>query len=149
MSTGWPRHSGAAQSAEPESITTVSDYGFRTCRFAAIRNDGRDSSVLKVRRQSCAAMDPTSLITALAGAQTGMVQLAIAARLERMNADQGASVVKLIDAAQQNIDPLANGAAGLGTNLDVSACRRLYRRQSPRSPTSRRRRSPIRPGPPC
>jgi hypothetical protein len=55
------------------------------------------------------------------GAQTGMVQLAVAARLARMNADQGASVVKLIDAAQQNIDPLANVAAGLGTNLDVSA----------------------------
>ena len=68
-----------------------------------------------------AAMDPTSLITALVGAQTGMVQLAIAARLERMNADQGASVAKLIDAAQQSIDPLANVAAGIGTNLNVSA----------------------------
>jgi hypothetical protein len=63
----------------------------------------------------------TSLITALMGAQTGMVQLAVAARLARMNADQGSSVAKLIDAAQQNIDPLANVAAGLGTNLDVSA----------------------------
>jgi hypothetical protein len=66
-------------------------------------------------------MDPTSLITALVGAQTGMIQLAVAARLARMNADQGVSVAKLIDAAQQNIDPLANVAAGLGTNLDVSA----------------------------
>jgi hypothetical protein len=66
-------------------------------------------------------MDPTSLITALMGPQTGMMQLAVAARLMRMNADQGASVVKLIDAAQQNIDPFANVAAGLGTNLDVSA----------------------------
>ena len=66
-------------------------------------------------------MDPTSLITALMGAQTGMVQLALAARLARMDADQGSSVAKLIDAAQQNIDPLANVAAGLGTNLDVSA----------------------------
>jgi hypothetical protein len=66
-------------------------------------------------------MDPTSLITALVGAQTGMVQLAVAARLARMNADQGASVAKLIDAAQQNIDPLANVAAGIGTNLNVSA----------------------------
>jgi len=65
-------------------------------------------------------MDPTTLITALVGAQTGMVQLAVAARLERMNADQGASVAKLIDAAQQSIDPLANVAAGVGTNLDVS-----------------------------
>jgi hypothetical protein len=66
-------------------------------------------------------MDPTSLITALMGAQTGVVQLALAARLARMNADQGSSVVKLIDAAQQSFDPLANVAAGLGTNLDVSA----------------------------
>jgi hypothetical protein len=66
-------------------------------------------------------MDPTSLITALMGAQTGMVQLALAARLARMDADQGSSVAKLIDAAQQNIDPLANVAAGIGTNLNVSA----------------------------
>jgi hypothetical protein len=66
-------------------------------------------------------MDPTSLITAFMGAQTGMMQLAVAASLTRMNADQGASVVKLIDAAQQNFDPLANVAAGIGTNLDVSA----------------------------
>jgi hypothetical protein len=68
-----------------------------------------------------ATMDPTSLITALMGAQTGMMQLAVAARLARMNADQGSSVAKLIDAAQQNIDPLANVAAGIGTNLNVSA----------------------------
>jgi hypothetical protein len=66
-------------------------------------------------------MDPTSFITALVGAQTGMVQLALAARLARMDADQGSSVAKLIDAAQQNIDPLANVAAGIGTNLNVSA----------------------------
>jgi hypothetical protein len=62
-----------------------------------------------------------SLITAMLGAQTGMVQLAVAARLERMNADQGASVAKLIDAAQQSANSLANVPAGLGTNLDVSA----------------------------
>jgi hypothetical protein len=66
-------------------------------------------------------MDPTSLITALMGAQTGMIQLAVAARLARMNADQGAAVVKLIDAAQQNANSLANVAAGIGTSLDVSA----------------------------
>ena len=66
-------------------------------------------------------MDPTSLITALMGAQTGMIQLAVAARLMRMNADQGASVVKLIDAAQQNFTSLANVASGIGTNLNVSA----------------------------
>jgi hypothetical protein len=66
-------------------------------------------------------MDPTSLISAFMGAQTGMMQLAVAASLARMNADQGASVVKLIDAAQQSMDPLANVAAGIGTTLDISA----------------------------
>jgi len=38
-----------------------------------------------------------------------------------MNADQGASVAKPVNAAQQNFDPLANVAAGIGTNLDVTA----------------------------
>jgi hypothetical protein len=63
----------------------------------------------------------TSLITAMLGAQTGMVQLAVAVRLMRMNADQGASIAKLIDAAQQNTSSLANVAGTVGTNLDVSA----------------------------
>lgn len=66
-------------------------------------------------------MDPASLATALVGAQTGMLQLAVAARLERMNADDASSVVKLIDAAQQSANSLANVAAGVGTNLDISA----------------------------
>jgi len=68
-----------------------------------------------------AAMDPTSLIAAFVGAQTGMIELAVAARLAQMNADQGAAVTQLVDAAQQSIDPLANLAAGIGTNLNVSA----------------------------
>ncbi len=62
-----------------------------------------------------------SLVTAIMGAQTGMMQLAVAARLARMNAVNSSSVVKLIDAAQQNFNPLANVAAGIGTNLNVSA----------------------------
>lgn len=62
-----------------------------------------------------------SLVSALVGAQTGMLQLAMAIRLDRMNADQGASVVKLIDAAQQSMAPLANTAAGIGASLDVTA----------------------------
>jgi len=62
-----------------------------------------------------------SLVSAVMGAQTGMLQLAMATRLERMNADQGASIVKLIDAAQQSMAPLANAASGVGANLDVTA----------------------------
>lgn len=68
-----------------------------------------------------AAMNPASLITALVGAQAGMIELAVAARLARMDAGEGAAVSQLVDAAQQSIDPLANVAAGIGTNLDVSA----------------------------
>ena len=66
-------------------------------------------------------MNPASLISALVGAQTGMLQLAVAARLERMNADNAGSVVKLIDAAQQSANALADAAGGIGANLDVTA----------------------------
>jgi uncharacterized alpha-E superfamily protein len=68
-----------------------------------------------------AAIMDMSLVTAFLGAQTGMMQLAVAADFARMNADQGASVVKLIDAAQQNANSLANVASNIGSNLDVSA----------------------------
>ena len=62
-----------------------------------------------------------SLVTALVGAQTGMMQLAVAARLARMNnADNGASIAKLLDAADANANSLANVAANVGTNLDIS-----------------------------
>lgn len=63
-----------------------------------------------------------SLINAILGAQTGMIQLAVAADLARMNnADNGGSIAKLVDAADQNANALANVAAGIGTNLDISA----------------------------
>ena len=62
----------------------------------------------------------TSLISALLGAQVGELQLAVAARLARTDAQSGSAVARLLDAAQQNFAPLANVSAGLGTNLDVS-----------------------------
>ena len=64
----------------------------------------------------------TSLISAFIGAQVGEMQLAVAARLARMNApDMVSSVSQLVDAADQSANSLANVAAGIGTNLDVSA----------------------------
>ena len=54
-------------------------------------------------------------------AQAGQAQLAVAAKILKMNADQEASVAKLLDAAQANISSLANVAAGIGSNLDISA----------------------------
>jgi hypothetical protein len=65
-------------------------------------------------------------VSAFFGAQVGRLQLAVAARLARadsnslVNQDVGPSITKLVDAAQQNAQPLANAAAELGTKLDVS-----------------------------
>ena len=66
-------------------------------------------------------MDIASLASAFMDAQVGQAQLAIAAKILKMNADQEASVAKLLDAAQANISSLANVAAGIGGNLNISA----------------------------
>ena len=63
----------------------------------------------------------TDLVSALVSAQAGRLQLAVAAQMLRMSADSASSVAELVNAAQQNLDPLANVAAGIGANLDVSA----------------------------
>ena len=56
----------------------------------------------------------------MVGAQMSAVQMAIAAKMLRMNADSAASVVQIIDAAQQNMQSLANLAAGVGQNVNIS-----------------------------
>jgi hypothetical protein len=66
-------------------------------------------------------MDPVSIASALAGAQMGGVQMAIAAKMLRMNADAAGSIVQVLDAAQKNIASLANVAAGVGQNLNITA----------------------------
>jgi hypothetical protein len=55
------------------------------------------------------------------GAQTGLTQLAVAGSMLKMNTENAASAVKLIDSAQQNLNSLANVAPGIGTNLNISA----------------------------
>jgi hypothetical protein len=62
-----------------------------------------------------------SLASAFIAASVGQIQLAVAGKMLGMQLDEGRSAVKLIDAAQQNLDRLANVAAGIGTNLDVTA----------------------------
>jgi len=65
-------------------------------------------------------MDSADLASAFVAAQAGQTQLAVAAKMLRMNADAAQAVVKLLEAGQANIDKLANVAAGVGGNLDVS-----------------------------
>jgi hypothetical protein len=65
-------------------------------------------------------MDVGALASALIGARAGQLQLALAAKMLRLNADAAKSVANLIEAGQQNLDRLTNVAAGVGGNLDVS-----------------------------
>ncbi len=65
-------------------------------------------------------MNPASLTAALSGAQLARAQMAFAARMIRMNADNAASIAQVIEAAQQNVSSLANAAAGVGQNIDIS-----------------------------
>jgi hypothetical protein len=65
-------------------------------------------------------MDVGALATAMIGARTAQIQMAVAAKMLRMNADNAASIVQVLEAAQRNMDRLANVAAGVGANLDVS-----------------------------
>lgn len=61
-----------------------------------------------------------ALTSAIIGANVGRIQLAVAARLLHVNADTARSAVKVIAAAEQSLDRLANVAAGVGTQIDVS-----------------------------
>ncbi|MGB8037523.1 MAG: hypothetical protein WCF47_22630 [Pseudolabrys sp.] len=65
-------------------------------------------------------MDPVSIATALVGAQMSGAQMAVAARMLRMNADNAASIVQVLNAAQQNMASLANVASGIGQSLNIS-----------------------------
>jgi hypothetical protein len=67
-------------------------------------------------------MDMVSLASAMIGAQTGEMQLAVAARLSRMgNPDSGSSIAQLVGAADQSTNSLATVAANTGTTLDITA----------------------------
>lgn len=65
-------------------------------------------------------MDVAALAGAMMGAQTGRVQMAIAAKMLKMNADSEASVLQLLQAGQQNLEQLAATAPGVGQNLDIT-----------------------------
>jgi hypothetical protein len=62
-----------------------------------------------------------SLVTAALSAQTGLTQLSLANSMLKVNTQNSASVVRLIDSAQQSMNSLANVGPGVGTNLDITA----------------------------
>jgi hypothetical protein len=50
----------------------------------------------------------------------GQVQLALAGKMLKMNAEAALSVVKVLEAAQENMAQLTNAAAGIGTKVDIT-----------------------------
>jgi thiamine pyrophosphokinase len=66
-------------------------------------------------------MDIASIAAAFVAAQAGQLQTAVAAKMLRMNAQASADTAKLLEAAQQNFNQLANVAGGIGDNLDITA----------------------------
>ena len=66
-------------------------------------------------------MDLASIAAVLVASQMGNVQMAVAAKMLRMNADNASSIVQVLDAAQKNLQSLANVAEGVGRNLNISA----------------------------
>jgi hypothetical protein len=63
-----------------------------------------------------------SLVTAALGAQAGALQMNVAATMMKSNLDaEKSSVLTLLGADRQNGSSLANVAAGVGGNLDISA----------------------------
>jgi hypothetical protein len=63
-----------------------------------------------------------SLVTAALDAQTGALQMKVAATILKSNLDaEKSSVLTLLGAGNQSASSLANVAAGIGGNLDISA----------------------------
>ena len=65
-------------------------------------------------------MDVSSIAASFIAAQASQVQTAVAAKMMKMNADASADAAKLLQAASENLNRLANVAGGVGGNLDIS-----------------------------
>ena len=66
-------------------------------------------------------MDPASIAAALVASQMSNVQMAVAAKMLRMNADNASAIAQVLDAAQKNLQSLAIVAEGVGRSLNISA----------------------------
>jgi hypothetical protein len=63
-----------------------------------------------------------SLVSGIVAAQTGNLQMQVATTVLKSNMDaEKSAVMTLLGAGEQNASSLANVAAGIGGNLDVTA----------------------------
>jgi hypothetical protein len=64
-------------------------------------------------------MDVGMLASSFVAARTAQLQLAVAAAMMRMDAQQEASIAELVAAADENVQQMVDAVAGVGGNLDV------------------------------
>ena len=65
-------------------------------------------------------MDVGMIATSFVAARTAQIQLAVAAALMRMDAQQEASVANLLAAASENAQAMADSVAGPANRLDIT-----------------------------
>lgn len=65
-------------------------------------------------------MNPTAVASAAVGAQAGETQIAMTAKMMKVNAQQEKDIADMVQAAADNGQRLANVAAGVGRALDIS-----------------------------
>jgi hypothetical protein len=66
-------------------------------------------------------MDVASIASALVGAQASQTQTSLAAEMLRMNTQNANAIVQVLQESQKNLQSLANVAAGVGQNVNISA----------------------------
>ena len=62
-----------------------------------------------------------SIAAAFIAAQASQLQTAMAAKMMKMNANASDGAAKMLDAASQKLNSLANVASGIGGNRDITA----------------------------
>jgi hypothetical protein len=65
-------------------------------------------------------MNTTAVAGAAVGAQAGEAQIAMTAKMMKVNAQQEKDIADMVQAAADNGERLANVAAGVGRALDIS-----------------------------
>ena len=66
-------------------------------------------------------MDVASAVQAMLAAQMAQTQMALAAKMLRMNADAAGAIAQVLEASVQSTKSLANVAAGIGQSVNISA----------------------------
>ena len=114
-----PRRIGERRESAVERRVRIVNHEVKYRAAPSAVKDGADlCNLLRIARQD-KRMSSVSVAAAMTGASAASTQMALAAKMMRMNADAEASVANLLDSAQQNLQQITDAGPGLGQNLDI------------------------------